>query len=165
MHDFWPVRGNARAVQCPAMKTIELPALRALSGVLLAASLLLGACAGGTAPPPTAVTSVAPTAPTEVSVSAAASMRDDGAFMLDVREPDEWAAGHISGATLIPLGQLPGRLAEVPRGRMVITVCRTGHRAAEARDILLGAGFDAVSSMTGGMNDWIAANLPVVTGP
>ncbi|MDL2335663.1 MAG: rhodanese-like domain-containing protein [Chloroflexota bacterium] len=91
-------------------------------------------------------------------------MRTDGAFMLDVREPDEWAAGHISGATLIPLSQLPGRLAEVPRDRMIVTVCRSGHRAAEARDILLGTGFQGVSSMTGGMNEWIAAGFPVAVG-
>jgi rhodanese-related sulfurtransferase len=107
---------------------------------------------------------LAPTAPTEVSVSDAAAMRTDGAFMLDVREPDEWAAGHIAGATLIPLGQLAGRLAEVPRDRMIITVCRSGHRAAEARDILRGAGFEAVASMTGGMNEWIAEGFPVATG-
>jgi rhodanese-related sulfurtransferase len=91
-------------------------------------------------------------------------MRDDGAFLLDVREPDEWAAGHISGATLIPLGQLPGRLGEVPHDRALVVVCRTGHRAAQGRDILLQAGF-AATSMSGGMNDWIAAGLAIVTGP
>ncbi len=84
--------------------------------------------------------------------------------MLDVREPDEWAAGHISGATLIPLGQLPSRMSELPRDRMIITVCRSGHRAAEARDILLGAGFQTVASMSGGMNEWIAHGFPVATG-
>jgi rhodanese-related sulfurtransferase len=103
--------------------------------------------------------------PTEVSVSAAALMRDDGAFMLDVREPDEWAAGHIPGATLIPLGQLSSRIAEVPRDRTVVTVCRSGNRSAQARDILFNAGYEAVASMTGGMNEWTAAGFPVVTGP
>jgi rhodanese-related sulfurtransferase len=88
-------------------------------------------------------------------------MRDAGAFVLDVREPDEYAAGHIAGATLIPLGQLPTRLAEVPRDRTVVVVCRTGHRSAQGRDILLDAGYGAVTSMTGGMNEWIAQGRPI----
>ncbi len=107
---------------------------------------------------------MAPDLPLVVSVADAAAMRDDGAFVLDVREPDEWAAGHIAGATLIPLGQLPDRLGEVPAGRTLVVVCRTGNRSAQGRDILLQAGF-AATSMAGGMTDWIAAGLPVVTGP
>ena len=134
-------------------------------GLLLAALALVAGCAGPSQPMPTSPTSFAPSMPTEVSVSAAALMRDDGAFMLDVREPDEWAAGHIPGATLIPLGQLSSRIAEVPRDRTVVTVCRSGNRSAQARDILFNAGYEAVASMTGGMNEWTAADLEVVTGP
>jgi rhodanese-related sulfurtransferase len=135
------------------------------AGVLLASLLLVAGCASPSQATPTSAMSFAPPGPTEVSVSDAASMRADGAFMLDVREPDEWAAGHIPGATLIPLGQLAGRIAEVPRDRMVVTVCRSGNRSAQARDILRAAGFEAVASMAGGMNDWVAANLEIVTGP
>ena len=132
----------------------------------LTATLVLSGCGGsGSVVSPSPASTIAPPMPAAVSVADAAAMRDDGAFMLDVREPDEWAAGHIPGATLIPLGQLADRFAELPRDRMIVTVCRTGHRAAEARDILLGAGYQAVASMTGGMNDWVAASLPVVTGP
>ncbi|MEP7378615.1 MAG: rhodanese-like domain-containing protein [Chloroflexota bacterium] len=87
-----------------------------------------------------------------------------GAFVLDVREPSEWVTGHIAGAKLIPLGQLPTRLAEVPRDRAVVVVCRTGNRSAQGRDILVGAGYTAVTSMTGGMTDWIAQGNPVATG-
>jgi rhodanese-related sulfurtransferase len=129
--------------------------------------MLLAACGGAApamTPSPAPATSLAPQLPAEVSVADAAAMRDDGAFVLDVREPDEWAAGHIAGATLIPLGQLPDRLGEVPHDRTVVVVCRTGHRAAQGRDILLQAGF-AASSMSGGMTDWIAAGMPVITGP
>ena len=103
--------------------------------------------------------------PKEVDVATAASMQADDAFVLDVREPDEWAAGHIEGATLIPLGELAGRLDEVPTDREVVVVCRSGNRSAQGRDSLLAAGYSDVTSMAGGMNDWIAAGEPYITGP
>src|SRR5512141_514462 len=78
--------------------------------------------------------------PAEVSVDQAARLRDQGAFILDVREPSEWTQFHIPGATLIPLGELPNRLNEVPKDRPVVVVCRTGHRSAQGRDILKDAG-------------------------
>jgi rhodanese-related sulfurtransferase len=88
----------------------------------------------------------------------------EGAFMLDVREPDEWIAGHIPNAHLIPLGQLAQRLKELNPDQEIVVVCRSGNRSAQARDILLGAGFKYVTSMAGGMNDWTAAGYPTVAG-
>jgi rhodanese-related sulfurtransferase len=102
--------------------------------------------------------------PTTIDVARASQLRDQGAFILDVREPSEWAQFHIPGANLIPLGSLPGRLNEVPKNRQVVVVCRTGIRSAQGRDILLKAGFTKVTSMTGGMNEWQAQGLPVATG-
>lgn len=140
-----------------------------LIALALFAALALGACgspsatggqAGGGA-----VATAGAALPLEVDVAAASKLRDDGAFVLDVRQPDEWAAGHIDGATLIPLGELASRVAEVPRDRDVVVVCRSGNRSAQGRDILLGAGYAAVTSMGGGMNDWAASGRPVVTGP
>ena len=87
-----------------------------------------------------------------------------GAFILDVREPSEWTQFHIQGATPIPLGSLPNRLAEVPKDRPVVVVCRTGHRSAQGRDILLQAGYTQVTSMTGGLTEWQAQGLPVASG-
>jgi len=101
----------------------------------------------------------------EVSVSKAATLREEGAFVLDVREPDEWVAGHIPYATLIPLGELQSRLAEIPVDQQIVVVCRSGNRSATGRDILLDAGFEQVTSMGGGMNEWINQGLPTVTGP
>lgn len=101
----------------------------------------------------------------EVSVDQAHQLRSDGAFMLDVREPDEWNSGHIPGATLIPLGQLPDRLNELPVDQEIVVVCRSGNRSATGRDILLNAGFNQVTSMAGGMNEWAAKNYEIVTGP
>jgi rhodanese-related sulfurtransferase len=102
--------------------------------------------------------------PPEISVSQASQLRDQGAFILDVREPSEWVQFHIPGATLIPLGDLPNRLSEVPKDRQVVVVCRTGHRSAQGRDILLKAGYTKVTSMAGGVTDWQAQKLPIAKG-
>jgi len=103
--------------------------------------------------------------PRTVSVEEAAALREEGAFILDVREPSEWEQGHIEGATLIPLGQLLQRSAELPTDQTIVVVCRSGNRSAQGRDILETAGFTTVTSMTGGMNDWQAQGYPIVTGP
>jgi rhodanese-related sulfurtransferase len=84
--------------------------------------------------------------------------------MLDVREPSEWVEYHMPGATLIPLGELESRLAEVPQDQPVVVVCRSGNRSATGRDILLNNGFSQVTSMAGGMNAWAAAGYPTETG-
>ncbi len=103
--------------------------------------------------------------PPEVSAATAAQKRDAGAFILDVREPDEWNTVHISGATLIPLGELQSRLNEVPKDQEVVVVCRSGNRSATGRDILRQAGFEQVTSMAGGMNQWQALGFPTISGP
>ncbi len=102
--------------------------------------------------------------PSEVSVAQAAELRSQGAFILDVREQSEWNQFHIPGATLIPLGQLPNRLSEVPKDQKVVVVCRTGHRSAQGRDILKQAGYTLVASMTGGVTEWQAQGQPIATG-
>jgi rhodanese-related sulfurtransferase len=101
---------------------------------------------------------------TEISVDQAAKLRDQGAFILDVREQTEWTQFHIPGATLIPLGELPNRLTEVPKDKEVVVVCRTGHRSAQGRDILLKAGYTKVTSMAGGVTQWQSQGLPIATG-
>lgn len=103
--------------------------------------------------------------PAEIAVADAKIERDQGAFILDVRTQEEWEAGHIPDATLIPLDQLPARLAEVPEAQHVVVVCRSGNRSAQGRDILKQAGWTLVTSMAGGMNQWTAAGYDTVTGP
>lgn len=100
-----------------------------------------------------------------VSVSEAAELFSAGAFLLDVREPSEWEAGHVDGAVLIPLAELPARMSEVPSDKTVLVICRSGNRSAQARDQLRAAGFSQTTSIDGGINAWIEAGLPVVTGP
>ncbi len=110
-------------------------------------------------------TAAADTLPREVSVTEAAALRDAGAFVLDVREPEEWVESHIPGATLIPLGELASRVNEVPKDRQVVVVCRSGNRSQQGRDILLAAGFEQVTSMAGGIKQWSAAGFETVSGP
>ena len=102
--------------------------------------------------------------PAEIGVAQAAEKRDQGAFILDVRQPEEWQQFHIPGATLIPLGELPNRLNEVPKGKEIVVVCRTGHRSAQGRDVLLNAGFPLVTSMAGGVTQWQAQGLAIAAG-
>jgi len=110
---------------------------------------------------PSPKTAMAP----EIPVAAAAAMQEKGSFLLDVREPDEWAVAHIAGATLIPLGELEKRVAEVPRDRDIVVVCRSGNRSKHGRDVLLAAGYPRVASMTGGLMAWKAEGRPTVSGP
>ena len=86
--------------------------------------------------------------------------------IVDVREPDEFDGplGHIAGAKLVPLGELTRRVAEIDRGRPVVTVCRAGGRSAQAVSILQKAGIDNVANLTGGMLRWRADGHPVVGG-
>jgi rhodanese-related sulfurtransferase len=82
-----------------------------------------------------------------------------------VREQQEWDAGHASQATHIPLGELSGRLDEVrdaAKGRPVMMICRSGNRSLEAAQIAADGGIDDVSSVDGGMGDWLAAGHPIV---
>jgi rhodanese-related sulfurtransferase len=103
--------------------------------------------------------------PSEITVQEAHDYYQDGTIILDVRTPGEWVDGHIPDATLIPLEELPNRLSELPADEEIVVICRSGNRSAQARDILLGAGFESVTSVTGGMNQWSANGFPVVTGP
>jgi rhodanese-related sulfurtransferase len=83
------------------------------------------------------------------------------ALLLDVREADEWAAGHAPTATWIPMGELQARIAELPPDRKILAICRSGGRSAAVTEALNGAGFDAVN-VAGGMQSWARAGLDVV---
>jgi rhodanese-related sulfurtransferase len=151
-------------------------ARRVLAVLVIGAAAIVAACSptapaasspGGpaaSAPAASAPAGATQALPAEVSAADVLALREAGAFVLDVRQPEEWSAAHIPGATLIPLGDLPARIAEVPKDRQVVVVCRSGNRSAQGRDILLGAGYRSVTSMAGGMNDWAAAGYPTATG-
>ena len=154
------------------MLHLRKPSLSLMLLLIATVALIVAGCAPASAavpsaPAPAVATSapVAAALPAEISVAQAAAKRDAGAFVLDVRQPDEWNAVHIPGATLIPLDKLEARLNEVPKDKEVVVVCRSGNRSQAGRDILKNAGFTQVTSMSGGMNQWSAAGLPTATGP
>jgi len=81
--------------------------------------------------------------------------------LLDVREADEWEAGHASRAQWVPLGELEAARFRLPMNRRIVCVCRSGVRSARATESLIAWGFDA-ANMEGGMKAWAASGLPVV---
>lgn len=88
----------------------------------------------------------------------------EGAVLLDVREDDEWAAGHAPGAVHIPMGQIVQRIDELATllpDRPVRVVCRSGGRSARVTAYLQQAGWD-VLNVDGGMRAWAAAGRPMV---
>lgn len=85
----------------------------------------------------------------------------EGALLIDVREPDEWAAGHAPKARHIPLGQLEQQLGTLPRNRELLFICRSGARSAQAMATARRAGLTTARNVRGGLLAWQRAGLPV----
>jgi rhodanese-related sulfurtransferase len=81
--------------------------------------------------------------------------------LLDVREDDEWTAGHIDGAQHIPLAELAARLSELPKEQTIVAVCRSGGRSEAAVRGLRRLGYQA-ENLEGGVNAWSRAKRPLV---
>lgn len=124
-----------------------LTSLRAAGSVLFLASLrrLLGA---------PAIRSVGP-------VDARRIQLEEGAIIVDVREPHEWRAGHAPGAMHIPLGELDRKMSQLPKDRTVIVTCASGMRSRAGSRKLVRNGSTLVLNLSGGMNAWRAARLPI----
>jgi len=86
------------------------------------------------------------------------------AFVLDVREPEEYAHGHVPGAISLPQAELATRLEEVPRDRPVISLCERGTRSYRAAQFLMQMGVHQVTSVRGGTAAWRAAGKPLASG-
>lgn len=100
----------------------------------------------------------------EIDVVRAAQLVENGeAFLVDVREEDEWQAGHASEATHLPMGEIADRLGELPAGRTILPICRSGNRSGQVAAALRLAGYDA-SNVRGGMKAWRSASLPLEPG-
>jgi rhodanese-related sulfurtransferase len=96
-----------------------------------------------------------------VQVSDLPTTLPDGVTLLDVREPDEWAAGHAPNAVHIPMGEVAGRLGELPADNDLYVVCRAGGRSARVTAYLNANGWNAVN-VEGGMQSWHAAGRDLV---
>jgi rhodanese-related sulfurtransferase len=84
-------------------------------------------------------------------------------LVIDVRQPEEYRAGHIVSAKLIPLNKLNSRMKELPQNREIVCVCASGNRSGSAARLLVKAGYNAVN-MRGGMISWRRSNLPLRKG-
>lgn len=101
--------------------------------------------------------------PLEVDLATFAAAHEEGAVVLDVRNPDEYVEAHVPGAVLIPLGELAGRQDEIPAGDPLYVICAAGGRSLTATKALVDAGYKAVS-VAGGTNGWIERGGAVVAG-
>lgn len=93
-----------------------------------------------------------------------AALQGGDAVLIDVREPWEYAERRIPGAVLIPLGELPDRLAEIPLDRDVYVHCRLGSRSAKAVEFLRESGRSNAVNVRGGIDAWAEAGLPTDSG-
>jgi rhodanese-related sulfurtransferase len=100
----------------------------------------------------------------EIDVNELARVREEGAVLIDVRQPDEFEAFRVPGAVLIPLADVPERIEEIPDDRRVYVICAVGNRSAKAVDYLNRQGFDTVN-VAGGSKAWMEAGHPVEHGP
>jgi rhodanese-related sulfurtransferase len=92
-----------------------------------------------------------------------AAQVENGAYLLDVREPDEWEAGHAPDAHHMPMMEVPARLAEVPTDAEVVVVCRSGGRSGQVTSYLLGNGWENVRNLDGGMQSWAGVGRDLVS--
>lgn len=99
------------------------------------------------------------------AAEAPAWVAEHAPFVLDVREPAEYTAGHLPGATSIPQADLASRVAEVPRDRELLLVCAGGGRSLRSAQYLRAVGYERVTNLEGGTSGWVAAGHPVETAP
>ena len=102
--------------------------------------------------------------PSVGAVEAAAWIQENQAFVLDVRDPWEYAEGRIQGAISLPQADLAIRLEEVPKDRDVLVVCASGNRSLRSAGFLKAVGYTRVTNLDGGTSGWIKAGNPVETG-
>ena len=100
---------------------------------------------------------------TEATIQDVKQAHAEGAVIIDVREPDEYAEGHIAGARSLPLSQLPARTSEVPQDQVVYLVCQGGGRSSKAAELLSASGHDA-RSVVGGTDAWIESGGETASG-
>jgi rhodanese-related sulfurtransferase len=99
----------------------------------------------------------------EVTVEELASALQSGAPLIDVREPDEYEAGHVPGAVLVPLAEVPSTLDAFPADKRAYVICRSGARSHRACEFLIDQGLDVVN-VAGGTMAWINSGRDTVEG-
>ena len=97
---------------------------------------------------------------TRIDVKEADEMMNDGAAVIDVREPHEYSAGHVPGAKLIPVNTVYAKREELPRDKDLIFVCAVGQRSALACEMAAAAGLTRLFNLEGGTDAWIKSDMP-----
>ncbi len=110
------------------------------------------------------IPSVTPGDVPEVDADEARRLVEDGAQLIDVREPWEWAISHIPGATLIPMGEVPSRLSEIDPNRPIVVHCAVGARSAKIVEALRQAGYAKALNLAGGIVEWTNRQFPTESG-
>ena len=99
----------------------------------------------------------------EVTIEELESALQSGATLIDVREPDEYVAGHVAGAVLVPLASVPASLGQFSTDSTNYVICKSGARSYRACEFLVGQGLDAVN-VEGGTMAWIISGRSTVGG-
>lgn len=139
--------------------------------IVFVAAFFFTACAGApaqVAPPQDDASSAAVDAvqtldlPPTVDAQTVAQIKDrDDVVIIDVREQSEYDEGHVAGVVLIPTGEVPSRLSEIPTEGTVIVMCRSGNRSSKITQLLRDQGYTNVHNLEGGILSWEEAGLPV----
>ena len=98
-----------------------------------------------------------------IDVEQFASVHAQNATVIDVRETAEYVEGHVPGARLVPMGQLPGHVENLNRDEPVYVICASGNRSAAMTDLLIQSGINAYS-VTGGTTAWADSGRQMATG-
>lgn len=128
---------------------------------LLVVGFAIVGCSNTSATPPTEPLALNTLSPSLDVQTVAALKEQANVLVLDVREVNEYEAGHIPGVTLIPMGEVANRLNEIPKDQPVIVTCRSGNRSGQVADYLRQNGYSNIHNMEGGIIAWEAAGLPV----
>ncbi|MBX3012679.1 MAG: rhodanese-like domain-containing protein [Caldilineaceae bacterium] len=130
--------------------------------LLLLTILPLAACGTPTTPAPSDGPLDLAALPPIIDVQTANQIREQAdVWLLDVREPGEYAESHIPGVTLIPLGEIAQRWQEIPPDKTVIVTCRSGNRSSQAVAFLREQGLTKIHDLQGGLLAWKKAGLPL----
>jgi rhodanese-related sulfurtransferase len=97
-----------------------------------------------------------------VNVQDLANAQEANLIILDVRQSEEFAEGHVPNAVLIPLGELESRASELSTDATIYVICRSGNRSRQASEILINLGFNDVRNVDGGFIAWVNAGYEVV---
>ena len=141
-----------------------LQSRRALAALLVVGAMSVAFMAIATAGEPAVTATASAPVPAAVAVAPMSqeallehqSRHPDHLFVLDVRTPQEYAAGHVPGAVNVPQDQLASRLAEVPKDKDVVLYCQSGRRAGIAAEVLAANGYTRLSHLEGDMPAWVA---------